>query len=44
MLKEKLLSQDDERRAGEEVQKLTDKYVAEIEQVLQEKEKELMQI
>ena len=34
MLKEKLLSQDDERRAGEEVQKLTDKYVAEIEQVL----------
>src|SRR6187431_1366377 len=44
MLKEELLSQDDERRAGEEVQKLTDKYVAEIEQVLQEKEKELMQI
>src|SRR5687767_11532780 len=44
MLKEKLLSQDDERRAQEEVQKLTDKHVAEIEQVLTEKEKELMQI
>lgn len=44
MLKEKLLSQDDERRAQDEVQKLTDKHVAEIEQVLQEKEKELMQI
>ncbi len=44
MLKEKLLSQDDDRRAQEEVQKLTDKYIAEIEQVLQEKEKELMQI
>lgn len=44
MLKEKLLSQDDERRAQEEVQKLTDKHVADIEQVLQEKEKELMQI
>jgi ribosome recycling factor len=44
MLKEKLLSQDDERRAQEEVQKLTDKHVAEIEQVLAEKEKELMQI
>jgi ribosome recycling factor len=44
MLKEKLLSQDDERRASDEVQKLTDKYVAEIEQVLTEKEKELMQI
>lgn len=44
MLKEKLLSQDDERRAQDEVQKLTDKHVADIEQVLQEKEKELMQI
>lgn len=44
MLKEKLLSQDDERRAQEEVQKLTDKHVADIEQVLAEKEKELMQI
>ena len=44
MLKEKLLSQDDERRAQDEVQKLTDKHVADIEQVLAEKEKELMQI
>ena len=44
MLKEKLVSQDDDRRAQDDVQKLTDKYVAEIEQVLQEKEKELMQI
>jgi ribosome recycling factor len=44
MLKEKLVSQDDDRRAQEEVQKLTDKYVAEIDQVLAEKEKELMQI
>jgi ribosome recycling factor len=44
MAKEKLLSQDDERRAQDEVQKLTDKHVAEIDQVLAEKEKELMQI
>jgi ribosome recycling factor len=44
MLKEKLLSQDDERRAQDEVQKLTDKHIADVEQVLQEKEKELMQI
>jgi ribosome recycling factor len=44
MLKEKLVSQDDDRRAQEEVQKLTDKHVAEIDQVLAEKEKELMQI
>ena len=44
MLKEKLVSQDDDRRAQEEIQKLTDKHVAEIDQVLAEKEKELMQI
>jgi ribosome recycling factor len=44
MLKEKLVSQDDDRRAQDEVQKLTDKHVADIEQVLVEKEKELMQV
>jgi ribosome recycling factor len=44
LLKEKLVSQDDDRRAQDEVQKLTDKYVAEIDQVLAEKEKELMQV
>jgi ribosome recycling factor len=44
MLKEKLLSQDDDRRAQDEIQKLTDKHVAEIDQVLAEKEKELMQV
>jgi ribosome recycling factor len=43
-LKEKLISQDDERRAETEVQKLTDKHVAEIDQVLAAKEKEVMQI
>lgn len=44
MLKEKLLSQDDERRAETEVQKLTDKHIAEIEQALAAKEKEIMQV
>jgi len=44
MLKEKMISQDEERRAQEEIQKLTDKHVAEIDQVLAEKEKELMQV
>jgi ribosome recycling factor len=43
-LKEKMISQDDERRAETEVQKLTDKHVAEIDQVLAAKEKEVMQI
>ena len=44
MLKEKLVSQDDERRAQDEIQKLTDRYVAEIDEVLAAKEKELMQV
>ena len=44
MLKEKLVSQDEDRRAQDDIQKLTDKYVAEIDQVLTDKEKELMQV
>jgi ribosome recycling factor len=44
LLKEKLISQDDERRAETEVQKLTDKYVADVDQVLGAKEKEIMQV
>jgi ribosome recycling factor len=43
-LKEKLISQDDERRAETEIQKLTDKYVADVETVMATKEKEIMQI
>ncbi|HWJ05238.1 MAG TPA: ribosome recycling factor [Steroidobacteraceae bacterium] len=44
MLKEKLISEDIERKAHEEVQKLTDKHVADVDAVMQEKEKELMQV
>ncbi len=44
MLKEKLLSQDDERRAEADIQKLTDKHVADIDQLLAAKEKEIMQV
>ncbi len=44
MEKEKLLSQDDERRAEGEVQKLTDRFIAEIDQTLAAKEKEIMQV
>jgi ribosome recycling factor len=43
-LKEKLISQDDERKAQDEIQKLTDKYVAEVDQLLAGKEKEIMQV
>ena len=44
MLKEKLISEDDDRRAQEEIQKLTDRHVHDIDAVLAEKEKELLQV
>jgi ribosome recycling factor len=43
-LKKKDVSENDERRAQEDVQKLTDRHIAEIEKLLQEKEKELLAI
>ncbi|HET9694031.1 MAG TPA: ribosome recycling factor [Steroidobacteraceae bacterium] len=44
MLKEKMISEDIERKAHEEVQKLTDKYVADVDAAMHEKEKELLQV
>ena len=44
LLKEKMIGEDDERRAEEEIQEITDKYIAEIDQVLSVKEDELMEI
>lgn len=44
LLKEKKVSEDDERRAQDDIQKLTDRYVAEIEKVLQAKEADLMAV
>jgi ribosome recycling factor len=44
MLKEKMISEDVERKAHEEVQKLTDKHVADVDAAMHEKEKELMQV
>ena len=44
MLKEKLIAQDEERRAEDDIQKLTDKYIAEIDHASADKEKELMQV
>lgn len=43
-LKNKEISEDDERRSQDEIQKLTDKSVAEVDKLLVEKEKELLQI
>jgi ribosome recycling factor len=44
MVKEKLISEDDERRGQELVQKLTDQYVKDVDAVLAEKEADLMSI
>ncbi len=44
LLKDKEVGEDDERRAQEDVQKLTDRFVAEIDKALQVKEADLMAI
>jgi ribosome recycling factor len=43
-LKNKTISENDERRATDEVQKLTDRHVAEIDKLLAQKETELMAV
>ena len=43
-LKKKEVSENDERRAQDEVQKLTDQYIAAIDKLLQQKEAELMAV
>ena len=40
--KEKEISEDEQRRAEDRVQKLTDKYIAEVEAVLKVKEQDLL--
>lgn len=42
--KEKEITEDDERHAQDDIQKLTDKHVAAVDKVLEEKEKDLMEI
>ena len=42
--KDKEISEDDERRATDEIQKITDSFVKKIDEVLAEKEKELMEV
>ncbi|MGH8683718.1 MAG: ribosome recycling factor, partial [Nitrosospira sp.] len=44
LLKEKKVAEDDERRGQDEIQKLTDRHIAEIDKLLQTKEAELMAI
>jgi ribosome recycling factor len=44
MVKDKTASEDDERRSQDEIQKLTDKFVADIDKMVTEKEKEIMTV
>ncbi|MCD8513112.1 MAG: ribosome recycling factor [Nitrincola sp.] len=44
LLKEKSISEDEERRGEDQVQKLTDKYVSEVDALLAQKESDLMEI
>jgi ribosome recycling factor len=44
LLKDKQISEDDERRADDEIQKLTDRFVKEVDAVVKAKEDELMAI
>jgi ribosome recycling factor len=44
LLKDKACSEDDERRAQDDIQKLTDKFVAEIDKLVVDKEKEVLTV
>ena len=44
LLKEKMIGEDDEHRAHDEIQAITDKHVANIDKILEQKESELMEV
>jgi ribosome recycling factor len=44
MVKDKTASEDEERRASDEIQKLTDKFVTDIDKLVAEKEKEVLTV
>ncbi len=44
LLKDKEISEDDDKRAQDLVQKLTDKYVAQVDEVVKEKEAEILTV
>lgn len=43
LMKDKSLSEDEEHRAEQEIQVLTDKYVAEVDRISEQKQKEIME-
>ncbi|MGO2880378.1 MAG: ribosome-recycling factor, partial [Halomonas sp.] len=44
LLKDKEITEDDQRQGEDEIQKLTDKYIAEVDKALAAKEQDLMQV
>ena len=44
LVKDKQISEDDERRANDDIQKMTDKYIDNIDKKLATKEAELMEV
>ena len=44
LVKDKEISEDEERRAQDEIQKLTDRYVADVDKLVVEKDKEIMTV
>jgi len=44
LVKDKLASEDDERRSNEEIQKLTDKFVVDVDKMVVDKEKEVLTV
>ncbi len=44
LLKDKLISEDDDRRAHDEIQKVTDSYIQKLDQAAKAKEKEILEL
>ena len=44
LFKEKMIGEDDEHRAEDEIQAITDRHIAEVDKILADKESELMEI
>ncbi|MCC7486850.1 MAG: ribosome recycling factor [Burkholderiales bacterium] len=44
LLKQKKVAEDEERRAQDDIQKLTDRHIADIDKLLQQKESDLMSV
>ena len=44
LCKDKEISEDDQRRAETEIQKITDRFIGEVDKVVAEKDKEIMTV